>query len=275
MNIGKIICLLLIIPLCCGCNEHETSSAPSFRQCFIEVYYSGGLELPMLQTGYFGTQPTVPPQNLQTGFVITPNYSHNNMCDSFSDPEEFLRLATRNDDTSFNQWVPDHLCLRTPAFANNFRELHVVSNADWDEEHPAGSLLDDILLVRLYSYANFIHEGYPGKNDNTFLSKRKYLSVIKKLMSELTPADMEMIYCCEVNDFSTDTLYPVIVFTSAPDKRLIHCNFGWGGTANGYYYYGAFDLRNGPEAGYDGEDTSSSSDKYYDMELIVTYTNCP
>lgn len=207
MNIGKIICLLLIIPLCCGCNEHETSSAPSFRQCFIEVYYSGGLELPMLQTGYFGTQPTVPPQNLQTGFVITPNYSHNNMCDSFSDPEEFLRLATRNDDTSFNQWVPDHLCLRTPAFANNFRELHVVSNADWDEEHPAGSLLDDILLVRLYSYANFIHEGYPGKNDNTFLSKRKYLSVIKKLMSELTPADMEMIYCCEVNDFSTDTLY--------------------------------------------------------------------
>lgn len=96
MNIGKIICLLLIIPLCCGCNEHETSSAPSFRQCFIEVYYSGGLELPMLQTGYFGTQPTVPPQNLQTGFVITPNYSHNNMCDSFSDPEEFLRLATRN-----------------------------------------------------------------------------------------------------------------------------------------------------------------------------------
>ncbi|HBO87107.1 MAG TPA: hypothetical protein DEG12_02230 [Alistipes sp.] len=35
----------------------------------------------------------------------------------------------------------------------------------------------------------------------------------------------------------------------ALDKRLIHCNFGWGGTANGYYYYGAFDLRNGPEAG--------------------------
>ena len=61
----------------------------------------------------------------------------------------------------------------------------------------------------------------------------------------------------------------------ALDKRLIHCNFGWGGTANGYYYYGAFDLRNGPEAGYDGEDTSSSCDKYYDMELIVTYTNCP
>ena len=144
------------------------------------------------------------------------------MCDSFSDPEEFLRLATRNDDTSFNQWVPDPLCLRTPAFANNFRELHVVSNADWDEEHPAGSLLDDILLVRLYSYANFIHEGYPGKNDNTFLSKRKYLSVIKKLMSELTPADMEMIYCCEVNDFSTDTLYPVIVFTSAPTLEKEH-----------------------------------------------------
>lgn len=223
MNIGKIICLLLIIPLCCGCNEPDRSfSPPSFRQCFIEIYYSGELELPILQTGYFGTQPTVPPQNLQTGFVVTPNYSHNNMCDSFSDPEEFLRLATRNDDTSFNQWVPDHLCLRTPAFANNFRELHVVSNADWDEEHPAGSLLDDILLVRLYSYANFIHEGYPGKNDDTFLSKRKYLSVIKKLMSDLTPADMEMIYCCEVNDFSIDTLYPVIVFTSAPTLEKEH-----------------------------------------------------
>lgn len=161
MNIGKIICLLLIIPLCCGCNEHETSSAPSFRQCFIEVYYSGGLELPMLQTGYFGTQPTVPPQNLQTGFVITPNYSHNNMCDSFSDPEEFLRLATRNDDTSFNQWVPDHLCLRTPAFANNFRELHVVSNADWDEEHPAGKPLDDLFRVSVRSWKQRDEYGAP------------------------------------------------------------------------------------------------------------------
>lgn len=169
MNIGKIICLLLIIPLCCGCNEHETSSAPSFRQCFIEVYYSGGLELPMLQTGYFGTQPTVPPQNLQTGFVITPNYSHNNMCDSFSDPEEFLRLATRNDDTSFNQWVPDHLCLRTPAFANNFRELHVVSNADWDEEHPAGSLLDDILFLCQFYSRRISRE------------KRQYVSIQKEV----------------------------------------------------------------------------------------------
>ena len=63
---------------------------------------------------------------------------------------------------------------------------------------------------------------------------------------------------------------------STHSSDLIHCNFGWKwGTANGYYYYGAFDLRNGPEAGYDGEDTSSSNDKYYDMELIVTYTNCP
>lgn len=48
------------------------------------------------------------------------------------------------------------------------------------------------------------------------------LRVIKKLMSELTPADMEMIYCCEVNDFSTDTLYPVIVFTSAPTLEKEH-----------------------------------------------------
>ena len=171
MNIGKIICLLLIIPLCCGCNEHETSSAPSFRQCFIEVYYSGGLELPMLQTGYFGTQPTVPPQNLQTGFVITPNYSHNNMCDSFSDPEEFLRLATRNDDTSFNQWVPDHLCLRTPAFANNFRELHVVSNADWDEEHPAVVCWMIFYLCDFIPMPILFTKDIPGKTTIRFYPK--------------------------------------------------------------------------------------------------------
>ncbi|MBS6652203.1 C10 family peptidase [Alistipes putredinis] len=65
-----------------------------------------------------------------------------------------------------------------------------------------------------------------------------------------------------------------IVSTHSSD--LIHCNFGWKwGTANGYYYYGAFDLRNGPVIGSEPDATTSTSDTYYDMDLIVTYTNCP
>ena len=63
---------------------------------------------------------------------------------------------------------------------------------------------------------------------------------------------------------------------STHSSDLIHCNFGWKwGTANGYYYYGAFDLRNGPVIGSEPDATISTSDTYYDMDLIVTYTNCP
>ena len=60
-----------------------------------------------------------------------------------SDPQEFERLAIRNGDVGYNRWL--EFWEYPSAFADNFQTMHITSNADWDEEHPAGTLLDDIL----------------------------------------------------------------------------------------------------------------------------------
>lgn len=68
------------------------------------------------------------------------------------------------------------------------------------------------------------------------------------------------------------------VYVKDTGDRLIHCNFGWSGKANGYYHYGAFDLRKGPVFKDEEErkdPVSTTSDVYYDMDLIITYTYCP
>lgn len=39
--------------------------------------------------------------------------------------------------------------------------------------------------------------------------------------------------------YEVKTSYPI------ETRELVHCNFGWGGKADGYYYFKAFDTRNG------------------------------
>lgn len=36
--------------------------------------------------------------------------------------------------------------------------------------------------------------------------------------------------------------------SSTQREKLLHCNWGWGGTADGYYYYNMFDPGSGPTA---------------------------
>lgn len=79
----------------------------------------------------------------------------------------------------------------------------------------------------------------------------------------------------------TDTYYYINGHTSEVINKdqLIHCNFGWGGKCNGYYHYGAFDLRNGaaklPDNIKEKDDSNVTDNIYYDMTLIVTYTRHP
>ena len=92
----------------------------------------------------------------------------------------------------------------------------VTSNADWDEAHPAGTSLDDVLQVRINSSSDFVHDGYDmGEYKYEFLQNYDYLKTIEKRPSELTAADMKMVYY-SLTDFSSQTKSPVIVFTSAP-----------------------------------------------------------
>ena len=98
-----------------------------------------------------------------------------------------------------------------------------MSDADWDEEHPAGTLLDDILSVRMYSFTEFIRNGYHdlAGNKSEPLGDYRSLQIIQKRVSELTSDDMEII-AYSISDMTLQTKSPVIVFTSAPTLEKEH-----------------------------------------------------
>lgn len=130
-----------------------------YAENYINRYYDGGVALKMLEEHHYGNRE---PMILQTGFVIAPSGGLEYgpwYFDSYA-KEQFLKIAERNGDTSFNRKVFNGERLGE-AFADNFRELHIVSDADWDEEHPAGKPLDDLFRVSVRSWKQRDEYGAP------------------------------------------------------------------------------------------------------------------
>ena len=117
------------------------------------------------------------------------------------DIEKFNRWAARNNDIDFNQVLANGALPMVATFADNFSKMVVTSNADWDEEHPAGTLLDDILWAEFWSYADYIRSGYETGGGNN----------VQMLVEDLKADDMQMI-----RD------YVIIYFTKTPTIDPIH-----------------------------------------------------
>lgn len=175
-----------------GCNRNKTNFV--FHENFIEFYETGNNLGACLREEY----------DNPGDHYIRIYYSDypSKIIDKESSPVRFRRLAERNGDTSFNQWIdhwradPSEWPYTVYTWADNFQSMHVTSDADWDEAHPAGTPLDDILRITIETYAEFVRSGYQAPD----------ISIEKSmLISELTPEDMEMI-----------ATYPMIRFTSAP-----------------------------------------------------------
>ena len=190
-----LILLLFSLLTLNSCNKHE---GPELRFCenYIQNYCQGDLVL-------LSRSPDRPPQipaNPQT--PIRNFWIELTNCEWISpksDPQEFERLAIRNGDVGYNRWL--ELWEYPTAFADNFQTMHVTSNADWDEEHPAGTLLDDILWPEFWSYAGYIHSGYETGGGNN----------VQMLVEDLKADDMQMI-----RD------YVIIYFTKTPTIDPIH-----------------------------------------------------
>jgi hypothetical protein len=75
--------------------------------------------------------------------------------------------------------------------------------------------------------------------------------------------------------YTTDDLGRRIV-TIAPSPYLVHCNWGWkNGNANGYYYSGIFNTKNGPDEFGANDHTYSSYNDYNPTWAfsVITYKN--
>lgn len=102
---------------------------------------------------------------------------YNSLCEKHNDVFYNRRVRIYNN-------VVDTRCFR------DFVNLEVWSSADWDAEHPAGTLLND--LARFYSNTPwpYIQSGYTQKYHEQ--PNGEYYPV-DKLISELTPDDMTLL----------------------------------------------------------------------------------
>lgn len=101
----------------------------------------------------------------------------------------FDSLMVSYGDTTYNEdiYLEGHQALATP-----IDSISVVSDADYDENHTAGSDLSDIVIFQGVSYYNFISHGYFREKDTFGDYYDDYGSKLKRRLSELRPEDYHL-----------------------------------------------------------------------------------
>ncbi|MDE5729929.1 MAG: hypothetical protein K2H81_00160 [Alistipes sp.] len=207
IGIGILLIMVYLLIIKLLYYIHKKINQPVFCKNYIRCYIRGELELfPILQQE--------PPYDPKLLFTEIKKKHYGGFLIQFKDDTEsfpkgdpiYEKLAERNGDTHFNQLFENKSdCPHERVMADNFQSMHVTSDADWDEAHPAGTPLDDILLIEICTFAEFIQSNYTTPSCG-YTEK-------SMLVSELTPADMKML----------DTvLMPCIFFMSPPTLELNH-----------------------------------------------------
>lgn len=92
-------------------------------------------------------------------------YNSQPTADEVAIHEKYCQLAAENNDENFNRRCSGGVhavqYVRTES-------LHIISDADYDESHPAGTLLDDLVDVAFASAEDYLLSGYKMKQ---FLGK--------------------------------------------------------------------------------------------------------
>lgn len=144
----QLFCLLGLVSIS-SCDDREMGKdAPFYTQSYITRYLEGDFVIKKYDNNkwYVG---------IPTGKI----YSSPSLKVSPHTWERFEEIAWANGDMSYNGYVSDLHGMET-CYAENFSAMHITSNKDWDAGHPAGALLDDIVMVSANSYAPFIRSGY-------------------------------------------------------------------------------------------------------------------
>lgn len=145
---------------------------PIFSQYYVRCYLSGDLDIAKSSDdSYWLIRPSKGAARVYFTDVNSPGYA------------QFKRLALANNDTNYNDYVSGDAGAH--AFADNFSAIHITSDKDWDAEHPAGTLLNDIVIIDAVSYASFIRSGYKGRSPE----------LLCKHASELAVDDLYILHC--------------------------------------------------------------------------------
>lgn len=123
----------------------------------------------------------------------------------------FMELAHRYGDLTYRRgWMLscDHLCSSEP-----FHIIQIIClNHSFDEAHPAGRPLDDIVKAELLSYRDYIRGGYEPFFVEGEVDQWNEFSIIEKYLADLTMDDLQLF---DVNRTAL-TLYLDRSYLAAP-----------------------------------------------------------
>ena len=174
-----------IISVLTSCKESLDAPTDNlvFMRSFITTYVDGTMNLYSYEAGQEATE-------IHNSYLLFTNMDVEHTYGmppgaTEEEAERFMEIAERNGDLSYNRYEPEFIFSNT-CCADNFKSIEIKClNAAWDEAHPAGSSLNDIVSIHHCSYADYIHKGYP---DNY-----KWGAEQIKAMNELTEEDLAMI----------------------------------------------------------------------------------
>ena len=165
----RVIFLSLVaVLLCMGCDISKTIL---FKSYVTRYFYSENIQLRITDAGNISIYREYMPENKK---VKTAIYSFNSKGEEKKIYDELCKI---HNDLSYNQkrsYIADPLWGKCSAI--DFREIDVVSNKDFDSEHPAGKSLKDVVRFVSISPKQFIDSGYKAtfdwkKNEPGFFAK--------------------------------------------------------------------------------------------------------
>ena len=165
----RVIFLSLVaVLLCMGCDISKTIL---FKSYVTRYFYSENIQLRITDAGNIAIYREYMSENKK---VKTAIYSFNSKGEEKKIYDELCKI---HNDLSYNQkrsYIADPLWGKCSAI--DFREIDVVSNKDFDSEHPVGKSLKDIVRFVSISPKQFINSGYKAtfdwkKNEPGFFAK--------------------------------------------------------------------------------------------------------
>ena len=168
----KILILSFISLLFGGCDDNMKffSAELTLMRSFIPMYEESALSIRPLEDATSISEKcylycSIFHEDLEAPHVV---YKAPELGATGKEAERFLESAERNGDRSYNTYENIAHWSGRRCGSDNYMTMHVKClNAAWDDAHPVGSLLDDIIRIRYYSYADYVRNGYPkGRTPN-------------------------------------------------------------------------------------------------------------
>ena len=135
--------------------------------------------------------------------------------------EAHRRLSNKHGDCEYNHtYTYEHSINlfvdynRPTAYSDDFVEIRISSNADYNETHPVGYSLADITTFTGYSYEEYINSGYTFVNERLYGTPLYHSRDIHKRVSKLTIADLTLLANHTFSDIKGPS-YPQNIFDFA------------------------------------------------------------